>query len=152
MVDLPVPGIFRGSSILVIGRGEKDTKGGILLSVTAGDVIVIPAGTTHCCLESKDGYRYIGIYPEVGTTVDPFSVFSSFYLPAWDLLTRRWQQAPKWRNMFGKTPVDHGVREEILGVEMPVQDPVYGADGPMMVVWGEASREAFGDDVIQSRL
>ena len=54
--------------------------------------------------------------------------------------------------MFGRTPVDHGVREEILGVEMPMQDPVYGVGGPMMVVWGEASRQAFGDDIIQSRL
>ena len=62
----------------MIGRGEKDAKGGILLSVTAGDVIVIPAGTTHSCLESKDGYRYIGIYPQVGVVVD---LFFSVYPP-----------------------------------------------------------------------
>ena len=50
---------------MLLGRGAKDEKGGVEIPVTAGDVIVIPAGTTHCSVESTEGYRYIGVYPKV---------------------------------------------------------------------------------------
>lgn len=31
--------------------------------------------------------------------------------------------------------------KEISGVEMPVQDPVYGKNGPLVQLWNEASQE-----------
>ncbi|KAL1960372.1 hypothetical protein VTO42DRAFT_8332 [Malbranchea cinnamomea] len=115
-------GIFQGSSTLIIGRGEKDDKGGVLIPVSAGDVIVIPAGTTHCCSNSRGNYRYVGVYPK---------------------------GAPKWRNEFDKKPIDHAsVRKEIASVEMPTQDPVYGDEGPLIVSWREASRRGFVADAI----
>ena len=35
------------------------------ISLGVGDVMVLPAGTCHSNLESEEGYRYIGVYPEV---------------------------------------------------------------------------------------
>ncbi|KAI1045077.1 hypothetical protein LB505_009397 [Fusarium chuoi] len=56
-------GIFQGSSTLLLGKIQKGK--GIQVSVTAGDVVVLPAGTAHSSLESSPDYRYIGVYPKV---------------------------------------------------------------------------------------
>lgn len=61
-------GIFQGSSVLLIGRGGNDDKGGIQIPIVAGDVIVLPAGTSHCSLESSVDYRYIGVYVKASTS------------------------------------------------------------------------------------
>ena len=53
---------------MLLGRGVKDERGGIEIPVSVGDVIVLPAGTTHCNVESTDGYRYIGVYPKVNSS------------------------------------------------------------------------------------
>ncbi|KAH0832725.1 hypothetical protein AYO21_00369 [Fonsecaea monophora] len=57
-------GIFQGESRILVGCGTNDTSGGEEIEVHAGDVIVLPAGTGHCCLQSSTDYRYIGVYPE----------------------------------------------------------------------------------------
>jgi uncharacterized protein YjlB len=66
-------GIFQGSSTLLLGCGSSDATGGLKVDIYAGDVVVLPAGTAHCCLESTTDYRYIGVYPEVQ---------SSWWLPS----------------------------------------------------------------------
>lgn len=53
---------------MLLGRGVKDERGGIEIPVSVGDVIVLPAGTTHCNVESTDDYRYIGVYPKVNSS------------------------------------------------------------------------------------
>lgn len=59
-------GIFHGESTLLLGCGHDDQEeDGQKVEVRAGDVIVLPAGTGHCNLESSSGFRYIGVYPEV---------------------------------------------------------------------------------------
>lgn len=58
-------GVFQGSSTLLLGCGANDTGGGRQVDLSAGDVIVLPAGTAHCNLESTTDYRYIGVYPKV---------------------------------------------------------------------------------------
>lgn len=64
-------GVFAGTSTLRLGAASfNDAKDGEekknhLISVGPGDVIILPAGTCHSCVESKDGYRYVGVYPEV---------------------------------------------------------------------------------------
>ena len=63
-------GIFQGTSTLRIGAASTDdSKNGHeqshLITMKPGDVIVLPAGTCHSCVDSRDGYRYIGVYPEV---------------------------------------------------------------------------------------
>ena len=58
-------GVFQGESTILVGCGMNDTDGGEEIDVHAGDVIVLPAGTGHCSIQSSKDYRYIGVYPEV---------------------------------------------------------------------------------------
>lgn len=58
-------GIFQGSSRLLLGRIKEDLEEALEIQVRAGDVLVLPAGTAHSCLESTSDYLYIGVYPEV---------------------------------------------------------------------------------------
>ncbi|KAL4921394.1 hypothetical protein BDW62DRAFT_208393 [Aspergillus aurantiobrunneus] len=107
-------GIFQGSSTLLLGAaGEDDTSNniGLRITVNAGDVIVLPAGTGHSSVESTDDYKYIGVYPD---------------------------GCPRWRNEFGKSRIDKtSFRDEIASVGYPEEDPVYGKDGPMMQLWSQ---------------
>ncbi|KIW54354.1 hypothetical protein PV05_06718 [Exophiala xenobiotica] len=106
-------GIFQGCSTLLLGCGSSDTTGGLHVDVYAGDVIVLPAGTGHCCVESSTDYRYIGVYPK---------------------------ECPRWRNELGKDPIDVvALRDEIMAVAMPTQDPVNGAEGPLLRLWAPNS-------------
>lgn len=61
------PGIFAGRSTLLLGK--IGSGNGREVSVKAGDVIVLPAGTAHSNLESSPDYRYIGVYPKVSLPV-----------------------------------------------------------------------------------
>ncbi|KAL5341143.1 hypothetical protein BJX70DRAFT_396196 [Aspergillus crustosus] len=109
-------GVFQGSSTLLLGAaGEDGTSSvGLRITVHTGDVIVLPAGTGHSSVESTDDYRYIGVYPE---------------------------DCPKWRNEYGKTRIEpETFRDEIAGVGMPEEDPVFGRDGPMMELWSQPLR------------
>lgn len=60
-------GVFQGESTILVGCGKLDdaSVGGREIDVRAGDVIVLPAGTGHCNLQSTNDYRYIGVYPKV---------------------------------------------------------------------------------------
>ncbi|KAL4767068.1 hypothetical protein BDW60DRAFT_227067 [Aspergillus nidulans var. acristatus] len=107
-------GIFRGSSKLLLGAGAGDRAGGFELSVQAGDVIVLPAGIAHSCVESSEDYQYIGVYP---------------------------QRCPRWRNEMGNRPIDlRSLREETERVAIPEADPVYGAGGPLLALWKKTGK------------
>lgn len=69
-------GIFRGNSSFVLGRGKEDKSGGTIISVSSGDVLVLPAGTAHASVESSEDYKYIGVYPVV-------SIFNPLLLAGW---------------------------------------------------------------------
>ncbi|KAL4948473.1 hypothetical protein BDW69DRAFT_176397 [Aspergillus filifer] len=102
-------GIFQGHSKLLLGVGGSDRAGGLEVNVRVGDVIVLPAGTAHSCVESSKDYQYIGVYP---------------------------QGCPRWRNEMGGKPIDFAsLREETEKVAMPEADPVYGVRGPLMTLW-----------------
>ena len=90
---------------MLLGRIEHG--GGLEVDVKQGDVIVLPAGTAHSSLRSSEDYRYIGVYPE---------------------------GCPRWINEYGKSEAGR-FREMIRDVGMPVEDPVYGAGGPLMTLW-----------------
>ncbi|KAF2820159.1 hypothetical protein CC86DRAFT_117738 [Ophiobolus disseminans] len=102
--------IFQGSSRLTIGRALDDAgSDGVEVDVTAGDVVVVPAGVSHRSLTSEGDYRYIGVYPNA---------------------------APRWRNNFckGEESLDKLI-EEINRVEVPDSDPVFGLNGPLPQIW-----------------
>jgi uncharacterized protein YjlB len=76
--------------------------------LAAGDVVVLPAGTGHCRLGSSPDLLVVGAYPN---GMD------------WDL--RRGD------------PAEHDeVVANIASVPLPDQDPVQGADGALVEVWG----------------
>lgn len=63
-------GILAGESTMLLGCGDQDDAAdGLEVELHVGDVIVLPAGTGHCNLQSTDDYRYIGVYPEVSLLV-----------------------------------------------------------------------------------
>jgi uncharacterized protein YjlB len=78
--------------------------------VQGGDVLVLPAGTGHCNDGSSADLLVIGAYPDG---------------MSWDL--RRGD------------PADHDeVLQNISRVPLPKADPVEGADGSLVGLWGEA--------------
>ena len=52
-----VLGVYQGSALLHLG-GEKGQR----VQVNMGDVIIIPAGVGHKCLESTDDFKVVGAY------------------------------------------------------------------------------------------
>ena len=77
--------------------------------VGPGDVLVLPAGTGHCNAGSSADLLVIGAYPDG---------------MSWDL--RRGD------------PAEHEeVLQNIAGVPLPKADPVEGADGSLLNLWGK---------------
>ncbi|TSE12822.1 cupin domain-containing protein [Mesorhizobium intechi] len=96
-----VLGVARGSAKVRFG-GKK----GRTLTLRAGDVAVLPAGTGHQCISASDDFLVVGAYPRSGTYDEC------------------------------KTPADHArAIVTIPKVEAPPADPVYGSDGPLLAAW-----------------
>lgn len=95
-------GIAQGAARLMLGGPE-----GQEFDVTAGDVIVIPAGVAHRRLSSTDGFLVVGCYPPGQD---------------WDLL----------RGDPGDRP---RADENIARVPLPQTDPVGGEAGPLLERW-----------------
>jgi uncharacterized protein YjlB len=80
---------------------------GPLIDLVAGDVVVLPAGTAHRNINSSDDLLVIGAYP-------PGQI--------WDMNTGSEGERPR-------------VDREIEAVPLPATDPVYGANGPVVMLW-----------------
>jgi uncharacterized protein YjlB len=80
---------------------------GIELIVSAGDVVVLPAGVGHQNLGAGSDLLVVGAYPRG---------------QRWDLCRGRPAERP-W------------ALENIQRVPLPAADPVYGADGPLVEQW-----------------
>lgn len=97
-----VLGVARGSARVRLGGAQGEE-----FHVTAGDVMVLPAGTGHQRLSDSDGLSVIGGYPAGGR---------------YDLC--RGGQAEHARAL-----------QNIAQVPLPTSDPLFGADGPLLTLW-----------------
>ena len=97
-----VLGIAGGNAEVQFGGGD-----GPVLSVTAGDVVVIPAGVGHCRKSPAQGLRVIGGYP-AGQSYQTFRASETEHAEALVLIAR---------------------------VTCPLRDPLYGVEGPLLVLW-----------------
>jgi uncharacterized protein YjlB len=80
---------------------------GPLVDLESGDVVVLPAGTAHRNIASSDNLVVIGAYP-------PGQI--------WDMNTGSAGERPR-------------VDREIAAVPLPATDPVFGAGGPIVLLW-----------------
>jgi len=103
-----VLGIARGRARVVLGGA-----GGEELTLFAGDVAVLPAGTGHKLIDSTGDFLVVGGYPEGQD---------------WDLI----------RADDGVPLAEAEAR--IARVPLPKCDPVLGPAGPLMALWGVAAR------------
>lgn len=97
-------GVFKGSARVRLGGA----KTGVEEDVSAGDVMIIPAGVAHESLQSKGGFTMVGAYPA----------------------------GCSWDMNYGKSQEEKQKAEaNIKKVEVPAMDPVYGSNGPLLEHW-----------------
>jgi uncharacterized protein YjlB len=101
-----VLGVARGGAKVQFGGSKGHT-----ITVRAGDVAILPAGTGHKCLKASDDFLVVGAYPPTGTYDECTSV------------------ADRKKSLISipKTP-------------RPRKDPVYGKDGPLLQAWRKVGR------------
>jgi uncharacterized protein YjlB len=104
----------RGHEVLgcVSGRARIGFGGdaGIVAEVAPGDVVLIPAGVGHRCVEASDGFQVAGGYP-----------------PGQE------------GNIVRSGEMDEGrIAAEIAEVKMPGTDPVDGSNEKIVEWWGAA--------------
>jgi uncharacterized protein YjlB len=80
---------------------------GIVASVVPGDVVNIPAGVGHKNLGASADFRVVGAYPRG---------------QAWDICYGRAGERPR-------------ADERIARVPLPIADPVFGREGPLLAHW-----------------
>ncbi len=80
---------------------------GKIVTAKAGDVIVIPAGVAHKNIEQSPDFKVVGAYP-IG-------------------------QIPDMK--YGKPGERPTTDENIRKVNLPLHDPIYGKDGPLVQMW-----------------
>ncbi|WP_187262928.1 cupin domain-containing protein [Pontibacter beigongshangensis] len=97
-----VLGVAAGAATLIFGG-----PGGQEVEVTAGDMVVLPAGTGHCCKQASSNFRVIGAYPQGQED--------------YDICKETDDVAEKVKN--------------IAKVALPLADPVAGRHGPLLQHW-----------------
>jgi uncharacterized protein YjlB len=96
-------GVARGEASVLFGG-----LNGQVLTVQAGDVVVIPAGVGHCCQSRSSDLLIIGAYPDDAPNPD----------------LRRGRQAEHAEAL-----------RAIAAVRRPAADPVIGENGPLPRLW-----------------
>lgn len=102
-----VLGVAAGSAAVRFGgRNGRD------LTLAAGDVAVLPAGTGHRRVRADSGLLVVGAYPEGSGC---------------DLIRAEPGEIERARSRIAQVP-------------LPKADPVAGPDGPAVTLWREAAR------------
>jgi len=102
-----VLGVARGK-----GRVQFGGNRGRTLTLKAGDIAILPAGTGHQCLSADKDFLVVGAYPPSGT---------------YDECT--------------SSGVHARAVKTIPKVGRPRRDPVYGAKGPLLKTWKPQRRK-----------
>ncbi len=99
--------------VLGMARGRARVlfggSAGKVLSLMSEDVVVLPAGTGHQCLWSSPDLLVVGAYPQGG----------------------RYDEC-----VAGEESHAGGLRAAVAEAPAPDRDPVYGANGPLIDLWG----------------
>jgi uncharacterized protein YjlB len=98
-----VLGVARGEAAVLFGGPQ-----GKVLTVRAGDVVVIPAGVAHCNQAQSSDLLIVGAYPE---------------------------NAPNPDLRRGKAAEHDAAERAIAQVPLPPADPVGGTDGFLLKSW-----------------
>lgn len=96
-----VLGVFAGKALLQLG-GEQGPE----VNLSAGDVVVIPAGVAHRKLREADGFQVVGAYPQ-GREPDMHT---------------------------GMETERDSAEQAVSEVPLPAADPVFGAQG-LCTLW-----------------
>ncbi len=97
-------GVARGTATVLFGGPN-----GRQLTVSAGDIVIVPAGVGHCNKGQSPDLLIVGAYPD---------------------------NAPRPDQYRGK-PAEHGAAaKKVAAVPAPAADPVSGANGPLLRLWG----------------
>lgn len=95
-----VLGFAAGSAKLIIGGPD-----GRAVDVEAGDALLLPTGTGHCCARSSADFLVVGGYPD----------------------------GQKWDICRGAPDAD--ARRRMASLPFPKVDPIRGVDGPLSDHW-----------------
>jgi len=95
-------GVYGGSAAIQFGG-----PGGATREVRAGDVVVIPAGVAHRCLEASPDFRVVGAYP----------------------------RGQRWDMCYGRPGERPEADRRIAALSDPEADPVQGAGGALGRLW-----------------
>jgi uncharacterized protein YjlB len=91
-------GVARGSAVLRLGGNKGRT-----VKAVAGDVIVVPAGVGHECLQASRTFLVVGAYPPSGTYTECRGAYQEFVK----------------------------ARVQIANVPRPKSNPLFGSAGPL---------------------
>jgi len=95
-------GVYGGWAEVQLGGPGNDP-----VRIEKGDLVVLPAGTSHKKIDSGDGFAVVGAYPG-GKNYDM---------------------------NYGKDEELESAKQNIANVPLPEQDPAYGMDGEMFDYW-----------------
>jgi uncharacterized protein YjlB len=97
-----VLGVYSGWVKACFGGPQGET-----LKARAGDIIVIPAGVSHCNVGQSSDFRVVGAYPT----------------------------GQEYDMMYGNDDDRPQADENIKTVGRPLADPVFGPTGPLIRLW-----------------
>jgi uncharacterized protein YjlB len=97
-----VLGVARGSAKVRLG-GDR----GRTFKLSAGDIVILPAGTGHQCLAASNDFLVVGAYPRSGT----------------------------YDECRPDVAEHERAAKSVAKVKRPRKDPVFGAEGPLLQLW-----------------